>query len=66
MPHEPEITIEEHVVLGVLVTSAPQSVRQLHATLERRYGELLQLNVFELRAILNRLEALGLVESRMA
>ncbi len=63
MPEEPEITLEENAVLGVLVTSEPQGVRELHATIERRYGELLELDLFQLRAILNRLEARGLITS---
>lgn len=62
MSHE-EITIQERVVLAVLVTSEPQSVRELHATLERRYGALFEFNVFELRGILNRLESRGLISS---
>jgi len=63
MPYEPEITVEEQVVLGVLVNSQPQSIGELHATLERDYAEVIQVNVFELRKILNRLESHGLVAS---
>ncbi len=63
VPHEPEMTLEEHAVLGLLVTGRPQSVRELHATFERTFGDLLELNVFELRRILNRLESLGYVET---
>lgn len=57
------MTREERIVLGVLVTGQAQSVRELHATIEQRYGELCQLNVFEVRAILNRLEERGLIAS---
>lgn len=63
MSHEPEITVEEQVVLGVLVAGRPQSIGELHATLERDYAELIQVNVFELRKILQRLESQGLITS---
>ncbi|HEX4805067.1 MAG TPA: hypothetical protein VFU94_04130 [Conexibacter sp.] len=57
------MTLEERAVLGVLVMGRPQSLRELHATIERTFGDLFALNLFELRAILNRLESLGYIES---
>jgi len=63
LPYEPEITVEEHVVLGVLVNGKPQSIGELHATLERDYAAVIQVNVFDLRKILDRLESQGLITS---
>ena len=63
MREEPEISLEEHVVLGVLVRGQAQRVPELHAAIERQYGELLQIDLFQLQAILKRLESRGLITS---
>lgn len=61
MDEQSDTTLEEKCVLGVIMLDQPRGFLELQEAFERRYGELLQLNVFQLKAILGRLEALGLI-----
>lgn len=57
-----DTTLEEKCVLGVLMVDQPRGLRELHDAVQHHYGTLLQPSVFELKAILERLESLGLVQ----
>lgn len=62
MVKQSEVTLQEKAVLGVILYDRPRGFRELQDAVERRFGELFQLNVFELNAILARLESFGFIE----
>ena len=61
MVEQSDVTPQEKAVLGVIMVDRPHGFRELQDAVERRFGDLFQLNVFELKAILARLESFGLI-----
>ena len=60
-----DLTVEEHAVLGVLVTGEPCDLRQLRRAVEQRHGDLFSLDERKLESILKQLHARGLIYARI-
>lgn len=58
-----DLTLEEHAVLGVLVTGEPCDLRQLCRAVKQRYGTLFSLDERKLEPILKELHARGLIDA---
>lgn len=59
------LSTEEGAVLAVITERSSCSLDELKQHVDQRYGNLLSLDVQQIRAILRRLEARGLIIARL-